>query len=289
MDLSNTDNEVVIKLEDVSFTYKGEDDPTVKNLNLEVKRGEFIGLIGPTGSGKTTLLNLIAGVLPHYIEGDLQGSVSVMGKPSLDMSMAELSIMVGLVMQDPESQLFNLYVRDEVIWGLENLGVPREKIAVERDRVLNFFRVDYLTDRITYDLSGGEKQKVALASTYIMKPDIFLFDNPTSQLDPLGSEMVFEAINDLAKEDGITVIVNEDKVEELAEFADRLWLINNGQILIDDEPRRFFTHQDLLAQSLIRVPPVTAIGYGLRELGFDIPELPLTVNEAVDIYRKFIE
>lgn len=290
MDSDTMNNlETVIKLDNVSFTYKGNSEPTVKNLSLEVKKGEFIGLIGPTGAGKTTLLNLIAGVLPHYIDGDIQGDISVMGKKTKDMSMAELSRLVGLVMQDPESQLFNLFVRDEVIWGLENLGVPREKIAQERSRVSKFFRVDHLIDRVTYDLSGGEKQKVALASTYIMKPDIFLFDNPTSQLDPLGSAMVFEAICNLAREEGTTVIVNEDKVEELAEYSDRLWLINDGRITIDEKPREFFMKTDLLKEALIRMPPATEIGYKLSEIGYNIGELPLSVPEAVQSLKKALK
>jgi energy-coupling factor transport system ATP-binding protein len=282
-------DDVVVKLENVSFTYKTESEPTVKNINLEVKKGEFIGLIGPTGSGKTTLLNLIAGVLPFYYEGNLQGTVYIKGQPTTELSMAELSRQVGLVMQDPESQLFNLYVRDEVIWGLENLGVSREKIAAERDRVLNFFGISHLFDRVTYDLSGGEKQKVALTSSYIMSPELFLFDNPTSELDPLGSAMVFSAIQKLAKEESTTVIVNEDKVEELAAHADRLWLIKDGQILLDDKPRQFFAHKDVLAESLIRVPPVTEIAYRLRELGYEIPELPLTVEETLEIYERLMK
>lgn len=289
MSSENNNNETVIKLENISFTYKGNSEPTVKNINLEVKKGEFIGLIGPTGSGKTTLLNLIAGVLPHYINGDVEGNIFVMGKETKDMSMAELSRLVGLVMQDPESQLFNLFVRDEVIWGLENLGVPRDQIAKERNRVTKFFRVDHLIDRITYDLSGGEKQKVALASTYIMKPAIFVFDNPTSQLDPLGSAMVFEAICNLAKEEGTTVIVNEDKIEELAAFSDRLWLINNGQIMIDAKPREFFTKVDQLKEALIRMPPVTEIAYELERLGYDIGELPLTVPEAIESFSHALQ
>ena len=284
----NSSGEIVIKLENVSFTYKSGDTPTIKNINLEVKQGEFVGLVGPTGSGKTTILNLIAGVLPHYYEGTLEGEVSILGKPTTEMSMAELSKLVGLVMQDPESQLFNLYVRDEVIWGLENLGVPREKIAEERIRVADFFRIGELLDRITYDLSGGEKQKVAIASTYIMMPEIFIFDNPTSQLDPLGSSMIFEAINNLAKEEGTTVIVFEDKVEELAAFADRLWLINNGEIILDDEPREFFIQKDKLNEALIRVPSVSAVGYELLNKGIHIEEIPLTIDEAINTYRNLI-
>jgi energy-coupling factor transporter ATP-binding protein EcfA2 len=285
--MASTDD-VIIKLENVSFTYKSADVPTVKNINLQVRKGEFVGLVGPTGSGKTTLLNLIAGVLPHYYEGTLEGTVYIMGKPTTEMSMAEMSRLVGLVMQDPESQLFNLYVKDEIIWGLENLGVPREEIASERLRVAEFFRIEHLLDRITYDLSGGEKQKVALSSTYIMKPEIFIFDNPTSQLDPLGSAMVFEAIRDLAKEEGTTVIVFEDKVEELASFADKMWLIKDGEVIIDEEPQEFFSQTDKLEAALIRVPAVTAIGYALRSRGLDIDELPLTVDEAIETYKQFV-
>lgn len=285
----NLEDEFVVKLENVTFTYKSADAPTVRNINLEVKRGEFIGLVGPTGSGKTTLLNIIAGVLPHYYEGTLEGVVSILGRPTIDMSMAELSKLVGLVMQDPESQLFNLYVRDEVIWGLENLGVPREEIAEERTRVAKFFRIEELLERITYDLSGGEKQKVAISSTYIMKPEIFIFDNPTSQLDPLGSSMIFDAINALAKEEGTTVIVFEDKVEELAAFADRLWLIDNGEIVLDEEPREFFKQRETLSKALIRVPSVSAIGYELRARGLNIDEIPLTVDDAIDTYKKLIQ
>ena len=121
-----------------------------------------------------------------------------------------------------------------------------------------------------------------------MRPEIFVFDNPTSQLDPLGSSMVFEAINALAKQDGITVIVFEDKIEELATFADRLWLINNGEIVMDEEPRDFFTHTQLLKEALIRVPAVSAIGYELRARGLEVDRLPLTVEEAVETYHKFI-
>jgi energy-coupling factor transport system ATP-binding protein len=284
----NSEDDLIVKLENVTFTYKSADTPTVKNINLQVRRGEFIGLVGPTGSGKSTLLNLIAGVLPHYFEGTLEGTVYIMGKPTTSMSMAELSRIVGLVMQDPESQLFNLYVRDEIIWGLENLGVSREEIAKERTRVAKFFRIEHLLDRITYDLSGGEKQKVALTSTYIMKPEIFIFDNPTSQLDPLGSSMVFEAIRDLSKEEGTTVIVFEDKVEELAAFADHMWLIDQGEIVLNEEPRKFFAHTDLLDAAFIRVPAVTAVGYELRKRGIDIETLPLSVAEAAKEYKRIL-
>ena len=282
--MAQTNDESVITIENATFRFSSADEPTLKNINVDVKKGEFIGMVGPTGSGKTTLLNLIAGVLPHYFPGELQGVVKIFGTPSVDLSMAQLSKEVGLVMQDPDSQLFNLFVKDEVIWGLENLGVPREEIAESRTKSAEMFRISSLLDRITYDLSGGEKQLTAITATYMMRPKILLFDNPTSALDPLGSKMVFEAIVRLMKDDpDVTIIVNDDKVEELATFTERMWLIDSGEIKIDEPPATFFTYRDELRHAMIRTPAVTEVAYKLRELGKWNGTLPMTVDQFLEM------
>lgn len=280
-------NDNVIELENVSFTYAADELPTLKQINLVVRQGEFIGMVGPTGSGKTTLLNLIAGVLPHYFPGVIDGVVKINGQSTAEMSMAQLSVQVGLVMQDPDLQLFNLFVRDEIIWGLENLGVSRAEIAKAHDISADMFRIRHLLDRITYDLSGGEKQLTAITSTYIMRPKILLFDNPTSALDPLGSQMVFEAINRLMLENSeVTVIVNDDKVEELAAYCHRMWLIDNGQIMIDEKPIDFFSHREELAKAMIRTPAVTEVAYELKARGRWTGDLPLTVAQFTQAYGR---
>lgn len=285
--MSQNSNDIVISLENATFQYSSGLEPVVRNISLEVRKGEFIGMVGPTGSGKTTLLNLIAGVLPHYFPGTIEGSVKVFGKSTMDYSMAQLSKEIGLVMQDPDSQLFNLFVKDEVIWGLENLGVPREEIARIREEGSKMFRINHLLDRITYDLSGGEKQLTAITATYIMHPKILLFDNPTSALDPLGSQMVFEAIVRLMKEDpDVTVIVNDDKVEELASFTERMWLIDEGSLTIDAPPLEFFNYRDELAHAMIRTPSVTEVAYELRGQGIWDGKLPLSVNQFLELYKK---
>jgi energy-coupling factor transporter ATP-binding protein EcfA2 len=283
-------NNVVIEMENVTFTYASSDKPTIHNVNLKVHKGEFIGLVGPTGSGKTTLLNLIAGVAPHYYPGKLEGVIRIFGKPTSESSMAQLSIQIGLVMQDPDSQLFNLFVKDEIIWGLENLGVSREDIVKARETSSKMFRIEKLLERITYDLSGGEKQLTAITATYIMQPKILLFDNPTSALDPLGTKMVFEAIKRMMKENpDMTVIVNDDKVDELAAFCKRMWLIDAGEVKIDEAPIDFFSHREDLSKAMIRVPPVTAVAYelALRKM-WDGP-LPITVEQFVDVWQKPIQ
>ena len=280
-------NEVVIEIENATFTYQSLDEPTVKNINLTVRKGEFIGMVGPTGSGKTTLLNLIAGVLPHYFPGTLEGTVKIFGKPTTEMSMAQLSIQIGLVMQDPDSQLFNLFVRDEIIWGLENLGVSREEITKARETSAQMFRIKHLLDRITYDLSGGEKQLTAITATYIMQPKVLLFDNPTSALDPLGSQMVFEAIKRMMHENpDVTVIVNDDKIEELAAFTKRMWLVDEGQVKIDDEPANFFANRDILANAMIRTPAVTEVAYELSARNMWDGKLPLTDDQFISMWSE---
>jgi energy-coupling factor transporter ATP-binding protein EcfA2 len=280
-------NDIVISLENATFQYSNTDEPTIKNINTVVRKGDFIGMVGPTGSGKTTLLNLIAGVLPHYFPGELTGMVKIFGKSTMEMSMAQLSKEIGLVMQDPDAQLFNLFVKDEIIWGLENLGVPREEIAEQREISSKMFRIHHLLDRITYDLSGGEKQLTAITATYMMRPKILLFDNPTSALDPLGSQMVFEAIVRLMKDDpDVTVIVNDDKVEELASFSQRMWLIDEGELKIDAPPIEFFNYRDRLAHAMIRTPSVTEAAYLLKEKEKWNGQLPLTVNEFLEMYKK---
>ncbi|HUI87189.1 MAG TPA: ABC transporter ATP-binding protein [Anaerolineales bacterium] len=278
--MSDLNEVLAIKIENMSFAFSSASEPTLKNINLEVKKGELIGLVGPTGSGKTTLLNIIAGVSPHYYPGNLQGKVSIFGKSSLEMSMAQISIEVGLVMQDPDSQLFNLFVRDEVIWGLENLGVPREKIAESRTAATKKFRINHLLDRITYDLSGGEKQLTAITSTFVMNPKILLFDNPTSALDPLGTQMVFESIQQLHRDDpDVTIILNDDKVQDLAVYTERMWLIDGGEIKIDAKPEDFFTNGKILANARINMPMVTQVAYELSQRGLWKGKLPLSVEQ----------
>ena len=133
-------------------------EPRLKNINLKVEEGEFLGIIGPTACGKTTLLLLMSGAIPHYIPGDIQGEVLIYGKRTQELTLAQITERIGLVMQDPEAQLFKLLVRDEIVWGMENRGASREVMAQRLEEALNFFNIQPLRDRITYDLSGGRNK-----------------------------------------------------------------------------------------------------------------------------------
>src|SRR2546422_673700 len=184
----------VIALDRVSVRYATAPSPTLRDISFRVEPGEFVGIVGSTGSGKSTLLYLLAGVIPHYLGAEISGDVLIHGRRTQELSLARISERVGLVLQDPEAQLFNLLVRDELAWGLENRGLPRAQIASRLASTLSFFRIEKLQDRITYDLSGGEKQRVALAAVHAIAPEVYLFDHPTSQLDPIGAAEVIAAV-----------------------------------------------------------------------------------------------
>ncbi|MFQ5821011.1 MAG: energy-coupling factor ABC transporter ATP-binding protein [Candidatus Heimdallarchaeota archaeon] len=279
-------SQVTIELKDINFSYLRSKSPVLKNINLTVNKGEFLGIMGPTGAGKTTLLYCMNGVIPHYLKGYLTGDVIVNGKSTRDLTLGQLSQIIGLVMQDPEAQLFNLFVNEELAWGLENRGLPKEEIIKRRQEALEFFEIDYIQDSVTYDLSGGEKQKVSIASIFALGNEIIFLDEPTSELDPIGTVMVFDAIKKLASKEGTTIVMVEHKAEELAEFADRLVLLNNGEIVNDAEPREFFAQKKLLEEAGISTPQVTELSYDLEARGVSLNKIPLTLDEATSIYKE---
>lgn len=280
-------NTYPIQLKNVSVQYRRSQTPILKDITLHVKQGEFLGIVAPVGSGKSTLLYLMAGVIPHYLNARLDGEVLIYGKETRELSLPEVAARVGLVLQDPESQLFNLIVRDEIVWGLENRGIAREEAARRLDATLHFFRIEALRDRITYDLSGGEKQRVTLSAVYVTQPDVLVLDQPTSQLDPIGASAVMENIRRLIEE-GVTIVMVEDKIDELLEHADRLVLLNDGEIQLDVPPREFCAQRELLSQAGIHPPQVTELAWLLQERGVELPYLPITISEAEGLFRRLL-
>jgi energy-coupling factor transport system ATP-binding protein len=277
-----------LELRDVSFQYHGMDEPVLRNINLSIRPGEFIGIVAPTGSGKSTLLGLLGGVIPHYTHGELSGQVLLDGVDTRELSLRKFATRVGMVLQDPDSQLFNLLVRDEIVWGLENRGIPRLAMGQRLDEILGFFGIEKLRDRITYDLSGGEKQRVVMAAVAVSQPDILLFDNPTSQLDPLGAELVIESIKRVLAAHR-TVIMVEDKLDELLEHADRLVLLHGGEILLDCPPAEFVRNHDALERAGIVPSQVAQLSLRLAQDGLLGDQLPLTLSDALPIYRQIFE
>lgn len=271
-----------IEIEDLSFRYRSQREGlALRNIDLNVEEGEFLGIVGETGAGKTTLLSAMCGVIPHHTSGEREGTVRIKGKPVEEYdSLPDLAVEVSMVLDTPENQLFNLYVFDEIIWGPENLGLEREEIIERGNRALELFGLEGFEDRITYNLSGGEKQKVAIASIYALSPDIVLLDEPTSQLDPIGTEMVFEAIDQLVSE-GVTIVMVEHKIEEMVKYADRIGVMQGGSLEYVDETRSFLENA---AEYDISPPQVTELGQRLQQHTAETLDIPITLTGGVDVY-----
>ena len=275
-----------VVLEEVSFAYPNGPQ-LLRDVSMQVKPGEVVAIVGPTGCGKSTLLQICAGIIPHYQDGDLSGSVNVLGIETKEASLGAIAARTGVVTQDPENQLFNLFVEDEMAWPMENRGMQLEEMRQRIDTALNFFKISHLRHRITYDLSGGEKQRVVLAATYGPGPRLFLLDGPTSQLDPLGVQEVLSGIRGLAAE-GHTIVLVEEKLEELWSLVDRVLLLNEGSIQLNVDRVDLHEYVHVLEAAGIPLPPLVELGALLRERGLDIPPLPPAPKEAAAILKGFI-
>jgi energy-coupling factor transport system ATP-binding protein len=213
----------IVKLQNVTYTYPLTELPALKNVNLQIDEGEFLAIIGPNGAGKSTLCYTIAGFVPHFFKGEISGTVEVAGKESSKSSLHEWVLNVGLAFQNPFNQISGAKytVFEEIAFGLENIGVPRDEMISRVKDAMKLTGISELADRSPYSLSGGQQQRVALTSILVMQPKVLVLDEPTSQMDPIGTREVFGTIRSMA-EQGITVILVEHKVEWIAEYANRV-------------------------------------------------------------------
>lgn len=270
-----------IVLDGMGFAFPGQ-QALLHDVNLTVHEGEVVALVGPTGCGKSTLLHICAGVIPHFITGDLTGSVRVFGTNTAETSLARIASNIGAVTQDPENQLFNLIVADEIAWGMENRGFERPEIRRGLDRALDFFRIPHLRDRITYDLSGGEKQRVVLAANYAPAPKLFVLDDPTSQLDPIGAQQVLIGIQALA-DSGHTILLAESKLEEIWSLVDRVVLLNHGTIELDTPRDELDRHLERFTNANVPLPQLVELGARLHSLGMPVSALPADPDNAASL------
>jgi len=229
---------LIFNLDGVSLKYPRSETTVLSGLSLNIDAGEFVGIVGPTACGKSSLLKILSGVIPHFEPAGVTGTVKIFGKLLSEWTLAKLTERVGLVMEDPEDQLFNLRVRDEVTWGLENRGLPAPEITRRAREALEFFGIQDLAGRVTFDLSGGEKQRLALACIFALQPEVLLLDKPTSELDPEGTDQVLDAIQRL-RDAKRTVVIVEDKIDFLISCCTRMLLVDRGCIRIDAAPAQF--------------------------------------------------
>ncbi|EHR78365.1 cobalt ABC transporter ATPase [Thermococcus litoralis DSM 5473] len=278
----------MIRVEDLSFKYTGAKEYSLKDISFKVKKGEFLGILGASGSGKSTLCLTFNGIIPHSIRGDFRGNVFVKGYNTREASVAELSKIVGLVLQNPDSQLFNMTVEEEVAFALENLGLDVEEIRRRIYWALKITGLEGLEKEFPPNLSGGQKQRLAIASVLALKPEVLVLDEPTSQLDPIGREQVLSLITLLNKEQGITIVLVEHNTEYLFDFADRIIVLDRGELVMEGKPREIFEEADYLRELGIRIPISVKIGAELKRKGL-LEKAALNDKELIKALKALLK
>jgi energy-coupling factor transport system ATP-binding protein len=273
----------IVNLRKVTYKYPLTEAPALNKVDLQAREGEFIAVIGPNGSGKSTLCYTLAGFVPHFFKGELGGTVEVAGVQSSKSTLSEWVLNVGLVFQNPFNQISGAKytVYEEIAFGLENLGTPRAEIPARVEEALTMTGIRDLADRSPYSLSGGQQQRVALTSILVMRPKVLVLDEPTSQMDPIGTREVFGVIRTLAGR-GMTVIMAEHKVEWVAQFADRVVALYEGKVLMDGKPGDVLTSERLLGRGFGISRYTSAAREAVKEgLWPKKRDLPVTLDEAV--------
>jgi energy-coupling factor transport system ATP-binding protein len=248
-----------LELKDVSFTYKGSASQALKNVSLEVQKGEFVTILGCNGSGKSTICLMSNGLIPHALSGELEGTVTIFGQEVRGHSVAEFSKKVGIVFQEPESQLFCMSVEEEVAFGPENLAVPREEIRDRVEWALELVGMTGFNDRSPFSLSGGEKQRVVIAAALSMRPEMLVLDEPAYALDPIGRTGLYGVLRDLKEKHGMTVVLAERDAEGAVPFSDRVVLMKGGRTVQAGPPREVMHNPDMLRSIGVLPPQVSEI------------------------------
>ena len=258
--------QIPIRVENLSFHYNADPRLVLRDISFEVGAGEVLGVLGPSGVGKSTLCYCLKGLIPHVISGTYSGNIWVNGLNTRQVTPAILAEQVGMVFQDPESQIIGLTVEEDLAFGPENMEEEPVTILQRMPGLLDLVGLSGFLQRETYKLSGGQKQRLAIASALMMHPNILILDEPTSELDPLGREEVYKAIYNL-KRTGTTIILVDHHIEELLEVTDRLLVFEEGIIVEDTTPHDFFTSTPKSSYGWLRRPQIVQVGELLRQQG----------------------
>jgi energy-coupling factor transporter ATP-binding protein EcfA2 len=273
----------IIELDRVTFRHAEAAEPALRDVSLAIEDGELVAILGRNGAGKSTLALTLDGIVPSLVTGELAGRVRVAGLEPSRTPVPEMAGVVGVVFDTPEFQMSQATVAEEVAFGLENLGVPREQMRARIAEGLATVGLTGFEDRVPLDLSSGEQQRLAIASVLVMRPRILVMDEPTSNLDPAGKRAVFEIAARLHRDHGMTVVLTEHAVEVVAAYAQRVIVLDGGRVVANGTPREVFAGRELLEAAGLRAPQATELAFRLRDgrAGWD-DALPLTTDEAVD-------
>jgi energy-coupling factor transporter ATP-binding protein EcfA2 len=273
----------VIETKGLSYTYPGGTKPSISDVSIRVEKGDFVLITGPSGCGKTTLCRCFNGLIPHFYQGELKGEIIVSGKDVTKHQTSEMAKYVGLVFQNPENQLFALSIEKDVAFGLENLGVSREEMRKRVDWALNLTGIYDLRERSPHEVSGGQQQRVAIAAVLAMQPEIIVLDEPTSFLDPLSAEKIFEVIHDLNQRLGITVVLVEHRLDLTARYANHIIIMDQGRVYSDGETREVLDNEKTRLVG-VGIPKATLLHQMLLKEGMKFNSLtPLSSDEMVKL------
>lgn len=280
--------EPIIRIDIDSFQYAGTDTDALHDIHLEIMPGEYVAVIGLNGAGKTTLGLCLNGVIPTMLGGTLEGTVVVGGLDVADYPVREMSKLVGMVFDNPEFQMSQMSVAEEVALGLENTGVSYEEMTKIIPSTLELVGLGGFEERSPLGLSGGQQQRLAIASVLAMQPKILIMDEPTSNLDPIGKQEVFEIAARLNREDGMTVVVIEHEVEVLAQYADRVLVVHDGTVVLNGPPADILARVEELRELGLRAPEAAVLAEKLRAAGLWTDPLPTRIEPAVAGVRALI-
>ena len=274
----------IIKIEDLTVQYLEQVENALDKISREVEEGEFVAILGAHGAGKTTLCLSINGIVPNMINADMFGKIEVAGEIPPNIPVRELASKVGSVFDNPEFQMSQLTVFEEVALGLQNLGVDKDTIIENITTSLELVGLAGFEERSPFEISGGQQQRLAMASALSMKPQILVLDEPTSNLDPIGKEEVFTVTRKINQEEGLTVIIAEHEVEVIAEYADKVILLEQGKITQVGTPEELFPNiVDIQSNVGVRIPQIT-------DFASRVPDkfkgsIPVTVDKAIERYN----
>jgi energy-coupling factor transport system ATP-binding protein len=276
----------LIETKNLTYTYPGAAQPSIQDVSIKVEKGEFVLITGPSGCGKTTLCRTFNGLIPQFYQGDLKGEIKVAGLDAAKHPTYEMARHVGLVFQNPENQLFALSVEKDVAFGLENLGFNRMDMRERVDWALNLTGIYDLRDRSPHEVSGGQQQRVAIASVLAMQPEIIVLDEPTSFLDPLSAEKIFQVIHDLNKRLGLTVVLVEHRLDLTAKYADHIIIMDQGKVRFDGETRSILSNEETRLIG-VGIPKATLLYEMLQKAGANLGDTtPLSSEELAKMVQE---
>jgi energy-coupling factor transporter ATP-binding protein EcfA2 len=282
----------MIDLENVAYAYPQATEPALRGITLHVPDGQFLAVVGGNRAGKSTLSYVLSGFIPHHFKGTYRGKIEVGGMDLTQASLGEIAGVVGLVFSNPFNQISGarFTVEEEVAFGLENMGVPSSEMPGRVAKALEMTGLSEMARRSPYALSGGQQQRLALASMLVMQPQLLVLDEPTSQLDPAAKIEVFEVLDRLATEGGMTVVLIEHELEWIGDFADRVIVMHKGRIVNDGDPREVLADEALIEMGVGNTA-YTIAARQAREEGLIAGDqaLPVTLSQAVDYFEGSLD